>query len=79
MADLHEWLNLLVRMAHFIAGIMWVGTSFYFVWWDSAFTQPAEKQDGVRARSTWSTADSFTAWKRAASVCSPKRWKTSSS
>ena len=47
MPDLHEWSNLLVRMAHFIAGIMWVGTSFYFVWLDSAFSPLAEKQEGV--------------------------------
>lgn len=47
MPDLHEWLNLLVRMAHLIAGIMWIGTSFYFVWLDSAFQPLAEKQKGV--------------------------------
>lgn len=47
MPDLHEWSNLLVRMAHFIAGIMWVGTSFYFVWLDSAFSPLAEKKEGV--------------------------------
>ena len=47
MPDIHEWLNLLVRMAHFIAGIMWIGTSFYFVWLDSAFEPPKEKSDSV--------------------------------
>ena len=47
MPDIHEWLNLLVRMAHFIAGIMWIGTSFYFVWLDSAFTPPEESREGV--------------------------------
>ena len=26
-----EWLNLLVRWAHVIAGIMWIGASFYFI------------------------------------------------
>ena len=26
-----EWLNLLVRWAHVVAGIMWIGASFYFV------------------------------------------------
>ncbi len=26
-----EWLNLLVRWAHMVAGIMWIGASFYFV------------------------------------------------
>lgn len=26
-----EWLNLIVRWAHVIAGIMWIGASFYFI------------------------------------------------
>ncbi|NNE28761.1 MAG: urate hydroxylase PuuD, partial [Saprospiraceae bacterium] len=26
-----EWLNLLIRWAHVVAGIMWIGASFYFV------------------------------------------------
>ena len=26
-----EWLNLLVRWAHGVAGIMWIGASFYFI------------------------------------------------
>jgi uncharacterized membrane protein len=26
-----DWLNLLARWAHLIAGIAWIGTSFYFV------------------------------------------------
>jgi uncharacterized membrane protein len=34
-------------MAHFISGIMWIGTSFYFVWLDSTFTPPTEKKEGV--------------------------------
>ncbi len=45
--NLHEWANLLVRLAHFIAGIMWVGTSFYFVWLDSAFKPLAKTEPGV--------------------------------
>lgn len=27
-----EWLNLLVRWLHVIAGVAWIGASFYFVW-----------------------------------------------
>lgn len=26
-----EWLNLLVRWAHVVAGVMWIGASFYFI------------------------------------------------
>jgi len=45
--DLHEWLNILVRITHLISGIMWIGTSFYFVWLDSSFETPKQPQLGV--------------------------------
>lgn len=47
LPDLHEWLNILVRIAHLISGIMWIGTSFYFVWLDSAFQPLTAPQNGV--------------------------------
>ena len=31
-----DWLNLLVRWLHLIAGIAWIGASFYFVWLDNS-------------------------------------------
>ena len=30
-----EWLNLLLRWAHVIVGIAWIGASFYFIWLDN--------------------------------------------
>ena len=45
--DLHEWLNLLLRWAHFIAGIAWIGSSFYFVWLDHHLSRPAPPREGV--------------------------------
>ena len=33
-AYLLDWLNLLVRWAHVIVGIAWIGASFYFIWLD---------------------------------------------
>ena len=30
-AHVHEWLNLLVRWAHILFGIAWIGASFYFI------------------------------------------------
>jgi len=36
-----EWLNLLVRWLHVIAGIAWIGASFYFVWLDNSIRPPA--------------------------------------
>ena len=29
---LHDWLSLLLRWAHFITGVAWIGASFYFNW-----------------------------------------------
>jgi uncharacterized membrane protein len=34
-AYLLEWLNLLLRWAHVIVGIAWIGASFYFIWLDN--------------------------------------------
>jgi len=31
-AYLQEWLGLLLRWAHFITGVAWIGASFYFNW-----------------------------------------------
>ncbi|MFN2530164.1 MAG: urate hydroxylase PuuD [Pyrinomonadaceae bacterium] len=37
-----EWLNLVVRWIHVFAGILWVGTTYYFTWLDARLTE-AEK------------------------------------
>jgi len=44
---LGDWANLLLRWAHFIAGIAWIGSSFYFIWLDRALTKPAHEKPGV--------------------------------
>jgi len=31
-AHLHDWLSLVIRWAHFITGVAWIGASFYFNW-----------------------------------------------
>lgn len=36
---LSEWLNLLLRWIHVFAGIMWVGTTYYFTWLDARLTE----------------------------------------
>ena len=33
-AYLLDWLNLLLRWAHVVVGIAWIGASFYFIWLD---------------------------------------------
>jgi uncharacterized membrane protein len=41
-AYLFDWLSLLTRWFHFIAGIAWIGSSFYFVWLDNHLVPPAD-------------------------------------
>ena len=47
-AYLLDWANLLLRWLHLIAGVAWIGASFYFVMLDSSLTKPARKQDVER-------------------------------
>ena len=47
---LFEWANLLLRWAHVITAIAWIGSSFYFVFLDSSLTPPVDedlKKQGV--------------------------------
>ena len=39
-AYLLDWANLLLRWAHVIVAIAWIGSSFYFVFLDSSLTRP---------------------------------------
>ena len=41
----HEWLNLLIRWAHIIAAIMWIGDSLFFMWLDSSLERDADAPD----------------------------------
>ena len=47
-AYLLDWVALLVRWLHFIAGVAWIGASFYFVMLDSSLNAPARGQDKAR-------------------------------
>lgn len=48
MADnLHDWLSLILRWIHLIAGISWIGSSFYFMWLDSHILPPETPKKGV--------------------------------
>ena len=40
-----DWVSLIVRWAHFVAGVSWIGASFYFVWLDNNLTAPANTRD----------------------------------
>jgi len=51
-----DWLNLLVRWLHFIAGIAWIGSSFYFIWLDNHLEPPRDRADRSKgvAGEVWS-------------------------
>ena len=44
---LAEWLNILVRWGHVLAGISWIGTSFYFVALDLSLRKASAMPEGV--------------------------------
>jgi uncharacterized membrane protein len=47
-AYLLDWLNLLLRWAHVVVAIAWIGSSFYFVFLDSSLREPEDQ--ALRAR-----------------------------
>jgi len=47
-----DWLNLLIRWGHMIAGIGWIGTSFYFIALDLSLKKREQMREGV-AGTAW--------------------------
>jgi len=47
-AYLLDWVNLLLRWLHLIAGIAWIGASFYFVMLDNSLSPPDKAADRER-------------------------------
>ena len=45
---LSEWLSLIIRWLHVIAGIAWIGSSFYFIHLDLSLKPRADLPQGVR-------------------------------
>ena len=43
-----DWANLLLRAAHVVTGIAWIGASFYFVGLDSSLAKPADEADRAK-------------------------------
>ncbi len=45
-----DWASLLVRWFHVVAGIAWIGASFYFIWLDNSLREPpeAKKKQGIK-------------------------------
>jgi len=47
-AYLIEFLGMLVRWLHVIAGIAWIGSSFYFIWLDHSLEAPPLESDTAK-------------------------------
>ncbi|MSU69927.1 MAG: hypothetical protein EXS39_03965 [Opitutaceae bacterium] len=43
-----DFLGLLVRWLHIIAGVAWIGSSFYFIWLDNSLEPPPPDSDAAR-------------------------------
>ncbi|HXD34261.1 MAG TPA: urate hydroxylase PuuD [Pyrinomonadaceae bacterium] len=50
---LSEWLNLIFRWIHVFAGIMWVGTTYYFTWLDARLTEEEQATAGGKPAQIW--------------------------
>jgi uncharacterized membrane protein len=48
-----EWANLIVRWVHVFAGILWVGTTYYFTWLDGRFTEMEKTQSAGGKPQVW--------------------------
>ena len=47
-AFLADWINLVLRWAHLIVGIAWIGASFYFIWLDNHLQPPLDPADAAK-------------------------------
>lgn len=47
-AHLVEFLSFLLRWLHVIAGIAWIGSSFYFIWLDNSLEPPAPGSENAK-------------------------------
>ena len=46
-----EWLNILLRWAHVMFGILWIGTSFFFIWLDASLKKRAGQDPDIAGES----------------------------
>lgn len=53
LAHLSDWASLLIRWLHLIAGIAWIGTSFYFIGLDNQLDPPRDGNPRVKGEQ-WS-------------------------
>ncbi len=46
-STLDLWIEYILRFSHLVAGISWIGSSFYFIWLDSSFLPPEKPRHNV--------------------------------
>jgi uncharacterized membrane protein len=51
-AAIVDWLNALLRWAHIMAGIAWIGSSFFFIWLEASLKKREGQAPGI-AGETW--------------------------
>jgi uncharacterized membrane protein len=51
--NVSEWLNLVARWTHVFAGILWVGSTYYFTWLDGRFTEAEREGKGGAGEQVW--------------------------
>jgi len=51
----NEWIKLILRWVHVFAGIMWVGTTYFFTWLDGRFVELEKqaKEGGNSEKNVW--------------------------
>ncbi len=52
IAIILEWLNALLRWAHIMAGIAWIGSSFFFIWLEASLKKREGQDPGIQGE-TW--------------------------
>ena len=45
-----DWMSLFIRWFHVVAGVAWIGASFYFIWLDNNLREPPQwkKENGIK-------------------------------
>lgn len=51
IAVLLEWLNLILRWAHVMFGILWIGTSFFFIWLEASLKRREGQPENIAGES----------------------------
>src|SRR5437868_5364099 len=46
---INEWTKLILRWVHVFAGIMWVGTTYFFTWLDGRFVELEQKAEAAKS------------------------------